>query len=135
MALTYADDKLVAGTEILDLYRELGWGLLEERAPQKIEAAIRSSERFYTARDGSRLVGYLLAITDESLYAHVTELLVRESFAQRNVAGELLDRFLKSVAQVERITLFGDPQSEALYREKGFQPFTGGFMLRRQAGS
>jgi hypothetical protein len=131
VALSYADDKLVQGTELLELYREAGWSLLEGRDPERIEAAVRRSGRFFTARDGSKLVGYLLALTDLSLYAHVSELMVRDAYHMKGVTRELLSRFLDSVPDVERVTLFGDPQSEPLYRELGFAPFPGGFMLRR----
>ena len=131
MAISYADDKFVRGDEMLELYREAGWSLLEARSAPRLEEAVKRSQRFFTARDGSRLAGFLMALTDEKLYAHVSELLVPAASRAKGVEAELLARFLASVEHVEVVTLFGEPDSVELYRDLGFVPFAGGFRLRR----
>ena len=131
MSLTYADDKAVRGAELIELYREAGWSLLERRDPKRVEASIRGSERFFTARDGSKLAGFIMALSDGALYVHVSEFLVRQGYRDKGVERELLRRLLESVPEAELVTLFGDPADELVLREHGFTAYAGGLMRRQ----
>jgi GNAT superfamily N-acetyltransferase len=131
MTVTYADDKLVRGQEIRELYQEAGWTMPAGRDPAEIEAAIRHLPVFITAREGARLVGFVAALTDRSHYAHVTELMVRRSHVDRGVGAELMRRVLDALPSERAVTIFAEPEAEAFYRQLGFAPMAGAMMLRR----
>ena len=130
-SIVYTDDKMVRGVEIRELYDEAGWALPATRKPEEIEESVRHAYRFWTARDGARLVGLAAALSDRSYYTHITELLVRERFRDRGVQSELLRRLLASLGEARVITIFAEPDAAGFYREFGFTPTAGGMLLQR----
>lgn len=132
MAIVYADDKLVRGSEVRELYEDAGWSLLSGRSADEIEDAIRHTPVFITARDGAKLVGMVGAITDHSYYAHVTELLVLIRYRDTGVRAELLRRLLDALPAARSVSLFGEPDQESFYRRFDFAPTGGGMQLQRK---
>ena len=47
MSLSFADDKMVSGSELLDLYQEAGWGLLAARTPEQALKFLREDSDFW----------------------------------------------------------------------------------------
>jgi len=131
LGITYADDKLVRGAEILELYVEAAWTLLGGRPPDGVEESVRNATVFVTAREGAKLVGFISVLSDRAYYAHITEFLVRPRFRARGIEGELLRRVLESLGREVVISIFAEPDAESFYRRHGFVPTAGGMMLRR----
>jgi GNAT superfamily N-acetyltransferase len=131
MSLTYADDKLVRGSELVELYAEAGWSLLAEREPSRIEQAVRQATVFLTAREGARLVGFASALSDRVAYAHVTEFLVRKGYDAKGVGAELMRRLLAALPEERLVTILAEPDGVAFYRRFDFLPAPGALALRR----
>jgi GNAT superfamily N-acetyltransferase len=131
MTVVYGDDKLVRGSEVVELYEDAGWSLLAGRPAPEVEESIRQTSVFVTARDGAKLVGFAAALTDRVYYAHVTEIVVRRSHQGRGVSSELLRRVLEALPREKAITIFAEPDAEPFYRQFGFAPTAGGMILRR----
>lgn len=130
MAIVYADDKLVRGSEIIELYEEAGWSLLANRSSSEVEEAVRFAHRFITARDGAKLIGFAGAISDGVYHAHITEILARARVSER-VHGELLRRLLDALESARVVTIFAEPDAQAFYRGFDFSPTAGGMLHRR----
>lgn len=130
MSITYGDDKLVRGSELLELYADAGWLLHGSRTATDVERVVRGSDVFITARDGAKLVGFASALSDRSHYAHVTEFLVRQSHRGRGIGSGLVTRTLAALAEARVVTIFAEPDAQAFYGKFGFAGTAGG-MLRR----
>ena len=131
MAIVYADDKLVKGQEVLDLYEDAGWSLLRSRDPDEILRSIRGTSVFVTAREGAKLVGFISAISDGSYYAHVVEFIVRSKLQGRGIDSELVKRLLAALEKETVVSIFAEPDAEKFYKEFGFAATAGGMLLRR----
>jgi GNAT superfamily N-acetyltransferase len=131
VTVVYADDKLVRGSEILELYQEAGWTTPAGRPAGAIEESVRQATVFLTARDGAKLVGYVSALSDRVYYTHVTEIMVRQSHRRRGVGSALVRRLLEAIPGAGTVSIFAEPDAEGFYRRFGFVQLGGGMLLRR----
>jgi len=130
VAIVYADDKMVRGTEIRGLYDEAGWTLFRSRKDEEIEESVRNSTVYVTAREGAKLIGFIAAISDRAYHAHVTEFLVRDRHRDR-VGAELVRRCLEELGGGGVVTIFAEPDNAAFYEGFGFGATAGGMLRRR----
>ncbi len=87
-------------------------------------------------RASSNVVGFVTAITDGVLTAHIPLLEVLPAHQRRGIGAELLRQLLEHLRKYYAVDLICDPSIQPYYQRMGMQPARG-MMIRnyaRQAG-
>lgn len=86
---------------------------------------LRGSDHVVLARDGTRVVGFVTALSDGVLYAHISLLEVLPEYRRRGIGSELMRRMLARLAQLYAVDLLCDARLQAFYARLGLRPATG----------
>lgn len=127
-SLTTERDGRVAPSEIADLREAVGW----DRCDDTQDRVLRGSERYYTLRYGTRLVGFLNAISDGVADALLVNVIVHPDFQRRGLGRRLVRRAISDLKQdgVPCIQVTFLPDLEDFYRKCGFYILSGGIIDR-----
>lgn len=91
---------------------------------------LASSYRTVIALDGERMVGFISAISDGVLSAHITLLEVLSGYRGRGIGSELVVRMLKQLEEVYAVDVVCDDDVVSFYERLGLQP-AAAMVLRR----
>ncbi len=83
------------------------------------------------------VVGFVTAISDEVLTAHIPLLEVLPAYQGRGIGGELMRRVLEQLSKLYAVDLLCDPELQAFYERLGMRRAVG-MMVRnyeRQSGA
>ncbi len=83
------------------------------------------------------VVGFVTAISDEVLTAHIPLLEVLPAYQERGIGGELMRRVLAELSKLYAVDLLCDPEMQAFYERLGMRRAVG-MMVRnyeRQSGA
>jgi GNAT superfamily N-acetyltransferase len=88
------------------------------------------------ALDGSSVVGFVTAISDEILCAYIPLLEVLPSHQHQGIGSELMHRMLERLREIYMIDLLCDPDLQAFYLKVGMEESTGMLVrnFARQSG-
>ena len=113
-----------------------GW--LHPPSPETHLRLLTNSDEVVLAidRGTGHVIGFVTAITDRVLAAHITLLEVLPEYRHRGIGSELVRRMLARLADLYAIDVLCDPPLQAFYGLLGMQPATGAMMRNRarQAG-
>ena len=117
-------------SEILELYREVGW-LAYTKEPDNLVRALEGSSTLVAAYDGQTLVGLARVISDGASICYLQDILVRPSHHRRGVGRALAERALEQYPHVRQKVLITDdePKQKAFYEALGYtqiEEFQGG---------
>jgi ribosomal protein S18 acetylase RimI-like enzyme len=89
------------------------------------------------ALDGSRVIGFVTAISDGILCAYIPLLEVLPSHQHQGIGSELMRRMLERLHEMYMIDLLCDPELQAFYSRVGMEESTGMLVrnFARQSGS
>lgn len=106
----------------------VGWP--QPPSPETHLALLAGSGHVVLARDGDRVVGFIAAVSDGVLCAHITLLEVLPPHRGRGIGSELVRRMLEELRHYYAVDLHCDPDLQRFYSRLGLAPATG-MMLRR----
>ena len=91
--IEYKEERLTAGAYIDFLKTtDLGSQYPKERFEERIERLVKNASISLTARDGERIVGVLLGLTDFAYWLYVTDLGVARGWERQGIGRELMRR-------------------------------------------
>lgn len=106
-------------------------------SPETHLALLRGSAHVVLAVEEDRVIGFVTAISDGVLSAHVTFLEVLAEHREQGIGSELMRRIVARLQSLYAVDLVCDPALAPFYERLGFRP--GHAMLRRdlsrQAGA
>ncbi|MBQ7871793.1 MAG: GNAT family N-acetyltransferase [Oscillospiraceae bacterium] len=110
-------------TEILDLYRAVGWSNYYDR-PQMVAAAFAKSLCTVGAWEDGRLVGFLRAVGDGASILFIQDIVVHPDCQRRGIGTALMRAILERYPAVYQTELATDntEKTVAFYRSLGFVP-------------
>jgi len=110
----------------------VGWP--DPPAPETHLRVLRGSDHVVLAIDDEHghVVGFVTAISDGVLSAHIPLLEVRPEWQGRDIGSELMRRMLERLKHLYMIDLVCDPELQPFYRRFEMQPGTS-MMLRHLA--
>ncbi len=110
-------------SEILPLYRSVGWSNYYER-PQMLREAFQDSLCVLGAYEGDSLVGIIRAVGDGHSVLFIQDLLVDPGFQRRGIGTALVKAMLERYAHVYQIQLATDNTEKTItfYKSLGFVP-------------
>lgn len=85
---------------------------------------LRGSTEVILARDGSRVIGFITAITDGVLSAYIPFLEVLPEYRRQGIGRELVKRMLEKLQGYYMIDLTCDPELRPFYTELGMRALT-----------
>jgi predicted N-acetyltransferase YhbS len=92
---------------------------------------LHGSDHVVLARDGDRVVGFVTALSDGVLMAHLPLLEVLPSHQRSGVGTELVRRVLAEVGDLYGVDVCCDDDVVPYYRRFGFQQVNGMVLRRR----
>jgi len=129
--ILYADS--VAGVEANDL-RGFFAGWPDTPSPETCLEMLGGSDHIVLALDeeGGAVVGFVAAISDGVLNAHVSSLQVLPAYGGRGIGSELFRRMLEQLDGHYSVSLTCDPDMQPFYERFGMRP-SGGMLLPNRA--
>jgi ribosomal protein S18 acetylase RimI-like enzyme len=122
--IVFDDDASALGTADVDGFFE-GW----PRVPsaERFLRILQGSHAVVLARDGEggRVVGFVNAISDGELAAHIPLLEVLPEYRHRGIGTELVRRMLDKLDGLAMIDLTCDPELVPYYERFGMRPVAG----------
>ena len=106
-------------TEILDLYRSVGWSGYYNQ-PEVLAKAFRNSLCIYAAYAEGQLAGLIRAVGDGASVVFIQDILVRPAYQRRGLGKQLLEYSFEKARELgyEAIVIFGNPEN---YIARGFK--------------
>ena len=110
-------------TEILPLYKAVGWSNYYER-PQMLAKAYAGSLCVLGAYECGKLVGIIRAVGDGHSILFIQDILVFPEYQRRGIGTALMKTLLKRYAHVYQVELATDNTEKtiAFYKSLGFYP-------------
>jgi ribosomal protein S18 acetylase RimI-like enzyme len=98
---------------------------------------LKRATHLVLALDGSRVIGFVTAISDGILCAYIPLLEVLPSHQHQGIGSELMRRMLERLHEMYMIDLLCDPELQAFYSRVGMEESTGMLVrnFARQSGS
>lgn len=101
-------------------------------SPERHLALLHGSSHVVLARDGSRVVGFVTAISDGVLSAYVPLLEVLPEYQGQGIGTELVRRLLAAVGGLYMVDLVCDEDVVPFYERLGVQRLDAGMGLRNR---
>ena len=115
MSALIKENAVISTTDLVDLYRSVGW-LAYAQDPIGLKTAIQNSSYTATAWVGSRLVGLARCLSDDVHIAYLQDILVHPEHQGQRIGKRLMDTVLKRFSHLRQFVLLTDNQPEL----KGF---------------
>ncbi len=116
MAIDYTVNSTIEATEIIDVFKSVGWS----KDPSDIVEAF-SNSYYITAREDGKLVGFARAISDGYYYAGIYDVVVRPDYQKQGIGKAMMD-MLTTEFRGKYIFLTSTEGNEAFYQRCGFMP-------------
>jgi ribosomal protein S18 acetylase RimI-like enzyme len=107
----------------------VGWRTA--RTPEEHLRILRGSAHVVLALHGTRVVGFVTAVSDGVLSAYIPLLEVLPEYQGRGIGTELVRRLLEKLESLYMVDLSCDAELEPFYSRFGFQVLDRGMGLRR----
>lgn len=104
-----------------------GWGTVP--SAETFLRILRGSDHVITALDGDQVVGFITAISDGVISAHIPLLEVLPAYKGQGIGTELVRRMLEKLNHLYMIDLICDADVQPFYEQCGMMRFTG--MIKR----
>ncbi len=123
--ITYIDDTIPTSSELLKLYKDVGW-LAYTKNPGKLHLAVENSLKVLTAWDGDDLVGLIRVVGDGCSIIYIQDLLVLGSYQKQGIGTHLLQSILNTYESVRQIVLLTDNtvRNRGFYTKNGLEKST-----------
>ncbi len=112
-------------TEILNLYRSVGWTAYTDD-PETLKAGFENSLLTLAAYNGDQLLGIIRSVGDGKTIVYIQDLLVYPEWQRKGIGSALIQAVLARCKAVRQIVLTTDntPKTIAFYHAQGFTQMT-----------
>ena len=114
MNIEYTDQINRIAIEQLDGFF-VGWK--EPLSPERHYNLLRGSTHFITALDGSKVVGYITALSDGVISSFIPQLEVLPEYQRTGIGSELVRRMLEKLDGIMNVDLTCDPEVQPFYEK------------------
>lgn len=118
MAIRYSDEAKPSMSEVVGLYRAVGWSSAEK--PEALHAGLSASHSLVTAWDDAALVGLGNAISDGHLVVYFPHMLVRPEYQGKGIGKELMGLLMLRYRAFHQQVLLADGRAVDFYKKLGF---------------
>jgi GNAT superfamily N-acetyltransferase len=118
MPIRYSDDSAPTRSDVIDLYRSVGWSSADK--PDALHKGLLASHSLVTAWDGAALVGLGNALSDGHLVVYFPHLVVRPAYQGRGIGTELMTRLMARYRGLHQQALLADGRAIDFYKKLGF---------------
>ena len=119
----------MTGAEVKALYDTEPWW--PERSVTDIDEILLGHEAI-GAWDGSKLIGFARAVTDDRFRAYIEDMLLLEPYRRHGIGTRILERLLEELAHIDVVTLFCRPRLTEFYQNLEFKHFTKQIVMHRR---
>jgi GNAT superfamily N-acetyltransferase len=119
VVIGYSDDKKPSLSEVIDLYRSVGWSSADK--PDALHKGLVASHSLVTAWDGEVLAGLGNAISDGHLVVYFPHLVVRPAYQGRGIGTGLMTRLMARYRGFHQQALLADGRAIEFYKKLGFK--------------
>ena len=122
--ITIQPERLTSETYVTFLKRtDLGAQYPKERFSERIERLLQNASISLTARDGDRIVGVLLGLTDFAYWLYVTDLGVDRAYERRGIGQRLMQEALAAAGGAHDIAVYlvANENAVPFYEKLGMQ--------------
>lgn len=113
--------ELPAATELVDLYRSVGWTAYTDDAERLVDAVNASYCVLAARSESGGLVGLARTVSDGLTVAYLQDILVAPEHQRRGIGGALLDEILARTDGIRQLVLLTDAEEaqRAFYESRG----------------
>lgn len=113
--------ELPAATELVDLYRSVGWTAYTDDAERLVDAVNASYCVLAARSESGGLVGLARTVSDGLTVAYLQDILVAPEHQRRGIGGALLDEILARTDSIRQLVLLTDAEEaqRAFYESRG----------------
>jgi GNAT superfamily N-acetyltransferase len=113
---------LPAAEDFVRLFRSSGWSEALDVPAEKLAESLRHAWYGVCARQGGRVVGMGLVISDGTLHALIVDVIVEPELRGRGIGTEIMNRLVARCreAEVLQIELFSARGKRRFYERLGF---------------
>ena len=119
MKIQYSETQEIEADNLQELFTSVGWGPAKE--PERLQRAIKNSDKVYTAWDNKKLVGLINAISDGELTVFFHNLLVSPDYQRQGIGNELVEKMLKHYVKYEIKIINALEPAINFYKKRGFK--------------
>lgn len=115
----------ITGDDLNDFFE--GWN--KKPSPEKRLSILKNSDYVIIAYEDNRVIGFINAVTDETLSAYIPLLEVLPEYRQQGIGSGLIDKMLELLKDYYMIDLCCDTSLAPYYKKLGFTEVSG--MIKR----
>ena len=119
MEIQYSSTKEFDKAQLQDLFLSVQWS--SGNYPDKLQIAIRNSDKVISAWDGGKLVGLINALSDGIMTAYFHYLLVRPEYQSKGIGERLVTTILSEYKDYARKVLIAYDKEIPFYQKCGFE--------------
>jgi len=117
--IQYSSTKEFDKAQLQDLFLSVQWS--SGNYPDKLQIAIRNSDKVISAWDGGKLVGLINALSDGIMTAYFHYLLVRPEYQSKGIGERLVTTILSEYKDYARKVLIAYDKEIPFYQKCGFE--------------
>ena len=110
------------------LFKTAFWG--HNRTPEGLAEVLGRSVAV-GAWDGGRLVGLVRSLTDGRYRAYIEDVIIAPDYRGQHIGERLVAAMVESLADVEIVSLFCEPERVPFYEKNGFRASETQVMMHR----
>jgi GNAT superfamily N-acetyltransferase len=119
MEIKYSSTKEFNKDQIQDLFLSVGWS--SGQYPDKMQIALKNSDKVISAWDGNKLVGLINALSDGIMTVYFHHLLVRPEYQSKGIGKHLVLSILEEYKDFARKVLIVYDKEVPFYQKCGFE--------------
>jgi GNAT superfamily N-acetyltransferase len=119
MEIKYSNTKEFDKEQLQDLFRSVGWSSGEY--PDRLQIALKNSDKVISAWDGNKLVGLINALSDGIMTVYFHYLLVRPEYQSKGIGKHLVLSILEEYEGYARKLLIAYDGEVSFYQKCGFE--------------
>ncbi|NDV68739.1 GNAT family N-acetyltransferase [Dysgonomonas sp. 25] len=119
MNITYKDTQVFEAKDLQELFLSVEWS--SGHYPEKLVVAMRNAGAVFTAWDGDKLVGLIMALDDSIMTAYVHYLLIHPDYQHKHIGKELVGMVTEKYKDYLRVVLIAYEKEVGFYERTGFK--------------
>lgn len=117
--IKYSITKEFNKEQLQDLFLSVGWS--SGQYPDKLQIALKNSDRVISAWDGDKLVGLINALSDGIITVYFHYILVRPEYQSSGIGKHLVQSILEEYEDFARKVLIAYDNEVPFYQKCGFE--------------